>query len=410
MLDGAAPATEGPADGLAATGTAAVPRRRLRVTRAGWAAIALTGWIFAAAVMSHASLMLLVFCILVSVVAVGAIETVGNLRKLEAVRRLPDHAVAGRPFRIEVELSNRRWIGAARAVTVSAEPPEAAGPDAHGLFVPVIPPGSRVVERQEVVVPERGLYRLPQLELASQFPFAFLEQRVQLGGVQQLLVFPRLGRLRRRFLEMDAASHPQQTGRRPRPSALEGDYHGLRDFRTGDSARWIHWATSARRGKLMVKEFESPRNRDVAVLLDAWLPAQPDAYHRSLLERAVSFAATLLAELCGRPGLHIVLGIAADRPLVRHGQASQRLLREFLTELALVQGSAAPAWESLFAGLPPTWIGWMRVTAVSPRPLHAVPSYESARRSVLRNGHRAAGRLSEIDVGSREAREVFDLE
>ena len=35
---------------------------------------------------------------------------------------------------------------------------------------------------------------------------------------------------------------------------------------------WIHWRTSARRGELMVKEFEQQNEQDLAILIDPWLP------------------------------------------------------------------------------------------------------------------------------------------
>ena len=41
-----------------------------------------------------------------------------------------------------------------------------------------------------------------------------------------------------------------------RHPAAQTDFHGLRTFQPADSPRWIHWRTSARRGELMVKEFE----------------------------------------------------------------------------------------------------------------------------------------------------------
>src|SRR5437870_8354240 len=100
---------------------ASPPRRRLRLTREGRSAVAATGWVLAAAVMSHASLVLLVFCLLSIALLIGLVQTLRNLRKLEVHRRLPDQAVAGRPFRVEISVRNRRWTGAAHAVAVTSD-------------------------------------------------------------------------------------------------------------------------------------------------------------------------------------------------------------------------------------------------------------------------------------------------
>ncbi len=54
------------------------------------------------------------------------------------------------------------------------------------------------------------------------------------------------------------------------------DLYGVREYRSGDSLRRIHWKTSARRGELVVREFEPPGLRVLALILDPQ-PATPAA-------------------------------------------------------------------------------------------------------------------------------------
>lgn len=386
----------------------ASPRRRFQVTREGLFAIALTGWVLVSALVSHASLTLLAFCMLVAVLSIGALQTLHNVRHLEASRRLPDQAVAGRPFHLEIDLHNRRLFGTAQGLVLSSPVSPAPDQEPPCVFVTAVGPRGHVAERIEMVLPKRGLYRFGELQLSSRFPFGFTERSAVLSGPQELLVYPRLGKLSRRFLEFERESHPHQEGRRPGPATLEADYHGLREFRDGDSPRWIHWATTARRGRLMVREYEARHNRDVAILLDPWLPEQAGPRDHELLELAISFVATLCVELCERHSLHMVLGIASDPPLVRHGQSSTRLLRELLEHLALVQGTGSPSWEKLMQELPPAWVTQMRITAVSPRSLDVL-SRLGARDSTRRNWQSLTRRLVQIDVSSGNLREYFEL-
>jgi uncharacterized protein (DUF58 family) len=46
------------------------------------------------------------------------------------------------------------------------------------------------------------------------------------------------------------------------------DLYGVREYRSGDSLRRIHWKTSARRGELVVREYEPPGLKVLALLLD----------------------------------------------------------------------------------------------------------------------------------------------
>ena len=54
------------------------------------------------------------------------------------------------------------------------------------------------------------------------------------------------------------------------PRAGSGnEIFGVREYQRGDPLRRIHWRTSARRGELVVREFEPPGRRTLTVLLDA---------------------------------------------------------------------------------------------------------------------------------------------
>lgn len=67
-------------------------------------------------------------------------------------------------------------------------------------------------------------------------------------------------------------------------------FHALRDYVPGDDRRHIHWKTTARTGKLMVRQFEETRRSHMAIALSLNL----DEYeHDDDLELAISAAASL---------------------------------------------------------------------------------------------------------------------
>jgi uncharacterized protein (DUF58 family) len=120
---------------------------------------------------------------------------------------------------------------------------------------------------------------------------------------------------------------------------MEGDYHGLREFRSGDSRRWIHWRTSARRGALMVRQFEQQRNQDLCLLVELWRPAEPTEAELENVERAVSFAATVISDRCRRAGSDLIAGTAAAENSFTRGHASSALLQETLETLAVAEAT-----------------------------------------------------------------------
>jgi uncharacterized protein (DUF58 family) len=59
------------------------------------------------------------------------------------------------------------------------------------------------------------------------------------------------------------------------PRAGSGnELFGIREYRPGDSLRRIHWRSSARHGELVVREYEPPGMRTLAILVD---PSPPSA-------------------------------------------------------------------------------------------------------------------------------------
>jgi len=112
----------------------------------------------------------------------------------------------------------------------------------------------------------RGRYAFDTVRLTIEDPFALARASLVQGERQALVVYPRLVSLTRLFSEGHAQA---QDGRRlllRRPTGYE--LHGVREYVEGESLRNVHWRSTARRGRLMVKELEDATSDEVAVLLD----------------------------------------------------------------------------------------------------------------------------------------------
>jgi uncharacterized protein (DUF58 family) len=131
-----------------------------------------------------------------------------------------------------------------------------------------------------------------------------------------------------------ALDGPMRSARRGR---MEAEFHGLRDWRSGDSQRWIHWRATARHGDLIVREFEHQEHHDLVVVLDLSREAGDGRSSVELVERAVSLAATLVAEACAQVGSGVSLVVVANHLVQISGMASAALREEMLDALAEVE-------------------------------------------------------------------------
>ena len=112
----------------------------------------------------------------------------------------------------------------------------------------------------------RGRYAFDTVRLTIEDPFGLARASLVQGERQALVVYPRLVALTGLFSEGRAQA---QDGRRlllRRPTGYE--LHSVREYVEGESLRNVHWRSTARRGRLMVKELEDAPSDEVAVLLD----------------------------------------------------------------------------------------------------------------------------------------------
>jgi uncharacterized protein (DUF58 family) len=84
-------------------------------------------------------------------------------------------------------------------------------------------------------------------------------------------------------------------GKRPHPNTLERTVGaaGVRDYRPGDSLRWIHWRVSAHRDELFVRIFENTPASDWWIFLDMDQRVRAGQGRDSTEEHSVILAASL---------------------------------------------------------------------------------------------------------------------
>lgn len=121
------------------------------------------------------------------------------------------------------------------------------------------------------------------------------------------------------------------------------EFESLREFRQGDSYRDISWTATARRGKLVVREFQTERSQPIWLMVDCGRLMRMKVGELSKLDHAVSAALSVaqVALLSGdRVGL-IAYGGGLQRS-VGLGKG-ERQLRSLMEELAQVKEESAEA-------------------------------------------------------------------
>ncbi len=215
------------------------------------------------------------------------------------------------------------------------------GVDDEGIYIQKVLPGGDLRYNKYLLFPGRGRYSVSNLSVQTSFPFIFFvvsKTMQQKEGGTTFLVYPGIMDVTD---EVERLLAEMRSGEGIMKAPEEEEFHGLRDYRYGDPLRSIHWKATARTGTFMVKEYHEGMSRRMTIVLDSL--RYPD---RETFERAISFAASLSAELIRRG---ITLRFVTCQKAVPPGTGREHLYK-ILDHLALLKESEeirSPLEESL---------------------------------------------------------------
>jgi uncharacterized protein (DUF58 family) len=406
-------------------------RRRAWLSREGWYYLAVLAFIVAGAILKNVNLLVALAGMMIAPLIINWRLVMANLSGLVVRRKLPEQICAGEPLTVEIVAENSRhwmsswlisiedWVKQLGEEDASERRQEtgwrgirkrllrlyrAGGTRGHTVIAHV-PARGRAIGTYRITIHRRGRYEFGPLRISTRFPLGLVWGQSLQTDRAEVIVAPRLGRLSSEWLRLIEAALIGDQHRHPQRGVSEGDYYGLRPWQSGDSMRWIHWRTTAKMGRPIVRQFERQRNRDVALLLDPWLPCQPTERDDGNLELAISLAATALADLTSRGHSRLTLVLAGSAPRCFSGPASAFFCQEMLAQLADLRSSDAsslgPALRELVAQAP----RGSRLVVISPRPASALAVSEE---SVDLDCH--PDNLSWIDASSEQLSSLFTVE
>ena len=323
------------------------PPRRLTFTREGRWFVFLTVVIGLLAINTGNNLLYLLLAWLLSFIIASGVLSEVTMRGLHVSRRPPPQIYAGQPFLMEISVENQKAGMASYSIEI--EDLMRGKPIDKRCYFLKIPQGRTQRTSYRHTFSRRGVYRFDGFRIATRFPFTLFRKSRDVDDSAEVVVFPKVTRVRppppRPRGHGTGAS--QRLGRR-------GDFFGLREWRQGDDRRDIHWASTARSGRVVVREHQDELERQVVIALDNALPPvvvralaadeplRADEAIADAFERAVTMAASLAAayleagwavELIARGG-HVPM--SAGKPQLT------RILRELALLPAVTDDVALP--------------------------------------------------------------------
>jgi len=185
--------------------------------------------------------------------------------KLRIVRRFDPVLSVRVPNRIELTVTND---GAEPIrTTLRDEPPPVFEAD-RKEFRLNLRPGEEAHLSYWVTPRQRGGDYFRGTYLRVKTPLGLVEREFKLQTEQPLRVYPNVLALREFDLLKQKGRLNQVGIRRSRARGLGTEFESLREYSEGDDYRKIDWKATARRSKLVVRQYEQERNQSVILCMD----------------------------------------------------------------------------------------------------------------------------------------------
>jgi len=313
-----------PARGSSGRFAARFPGFSLRPTSAFWVFVTTVPLLGVAALNTGNNALYLLLALTLGAFVASGVFSRHTLSRLRVRMAPPVEVFAGAPVGVQLEVSNHSpWVPAALVVCRLDGMPGRA-------VVARVPPRRSATVSVPTVFPRRGRYALPAIWVEVRLPLGFFVKSVRWAQSGEVLVYPR--RVRAGTARWSGLARREQTAV-PGRGRRGGDVEQLREFRSGDDRRDIHWKQTARQQRLIVVERRERALPSRYLVLDRQLPRRGDPTLLQRFEDLVSEVASSAVEQLhrGEP-----VGLVVGSSITAPGAGSVHA-RRLLERLALVK-------------------------------------------------------------------------
>ncbi len=304
--------------------------RGIRFTRQGKFYTAVTIGVGFAAVNTGNNLLFLVLGLMLGLIVVSGILSEISLRGIEIRRGIPKYAEVDIPFPVELSVTNVKRFASSFGVELRDEIEDRPF-RRRCFFLRVSPRETRSIAYR-CELSRRGPAKFDGTIVSTRFPFGLFDKTRFIPLEDEIIALPK---------QLDMALPPPASlaGEGGRPLTIKGlgqEFRELKEMIPGDDPRLIDWRSTARLGKLMIRQ----NNVDTAGFLELVLDPLSDRAAPNpdeQVEQRISAAATIIKGL-SRQG--VSLKLITSPPAVLTSDTPKDALR-LLEHLALLDVSRA---------------------------------------------------------------------
>jgi len=289
-----------------------------------------TGLLLLSAWNSGNNILYLAFAICFAIAVCAEVFSKWNFKPPRLDILLPEQVIRGDVANIWIQLENLKKYFPLFGISVEAIIEDTQGKKIRVFWkkIPLLSVNRYFEFSFEQVFQRRGLVRISDIILKSEFPFGIVEREAWYKVNAEVLVVPKM-----QFLRVQALGNFAGGSRVPTRTLISesGDFYSIREYQPGDDLRYIAWKISARLGVWVVREWALSLPNQYLIYLDLRKPSTDN--DEELFETMMDFVASISFSLIMKQ-FRVGIWTSQDKIPIGHGNGQLNLI---LRKLALLQ-------------------------------------------------------------------------
>ncbi|MGE0127862.1 MAG: DUF58 domain-containing protein [Blastocatellales bacterium] len=277
-----------------------------------------------------------------------------DISQIEIARHMPRRFMIGEENEVRITISHR--LPRLFTLTVKDEYPSGLELRGERLLV-ATPKRQGAADRQATVsyklyAASRGDYGFGDIVVRRLSPWKLVIKQDRINAAESVKVYPNINEARRHELSAQRNRQMLIGMRKTRIRGQGREFESLRDYVRGDEMRHISWTATARRGRLITRQYQIERNQSIVVMIDAGRLMTSRIEHLSKLDHAIN-AALAIGYVATRGGDNIGLlvfnrQVSAYLPPQRgHAQLAAMTEALYNVKAQMIEPSYARAFQYL---------------------------------------------------------------
>ena len=261
--------------------------RKLKFTKEGTRFVILCIAIGIAAINTGLNLLFLILAMMLSSIIISGILSEISLRKIFVKRFHSSRGQAGDELTIKFTIENlKKFLPSFSLIIKDKSFENLSG------YITKLNANQKASFPCKIKFLDRGVFEFKEISILTRFPFGLFEKSSKILCQSKVIIYPRIKQINNETISLPKHFLRSSFHNLTIKNSDE-IFHGLREYRMGDNPKRIHWKSSARFLKPMIKEFEKYQESNVSILLDTFLAEKNNENQKEFLESAISLCASL---------------------------------------------------------------------------------------------------------------------